>query len=339
MKNSTGRKPTIHAVMAIGLILASWIWSSHAEDGKSDQSPRLILEGFGKTEVAPHGEGNVYAPDVLVEGGLHRMWYGGQGRDGHDRIHLAESKDGKTWVRRGVVLDNGEANHVNDPSVVKVDGVYFMYYTLAVGSVVDEIALATSKDGVVWEKRGVVLKPGREDDWDSLLVGRPSMLHEGGSFKMWFDGRKDLPPGAPAQGVPKSPTSSRSVGLATSKDGVHWTKHHGNPVFTNDAGGVDVERSNDGYLMVYESHEGTKAATSDDGIIWKDRGLWVARSGGEIDRNGHVTPMLLSGSTDRPWKLYLGAARAVTWDRNSIAEYLIRSGQIESLVGSKKPGT
>jgi predicted GH43/DUF377 family glycosyl hydrolase len=264
------------------------------------------------------------------------MWYGGQGRDGHDRIHLAESKDGKTWVRRGVVLDNGEANHVNDPSVVKVDGVYFMYYTLAVGSVVDEIALATSKDGVTWEKRGVVLKPGREDDWDSLLVGRPSVLHEGGLFKIWFDGRKDLPPGAPAQGVPKSPTSSRSVGLAMSKDGVHWTKHPGNPVFGNDAGGVDVERVGDGYVMVYESHEGTKAATSDDGISWKDRGLWVPRSGGDMDRHGHVTPMLLVGDGGR-CVLYFGAAKAVSWDRNSIAEVVIQSGQLEKLVGSKRP--
>jgi hypothetical protein len=325
----------IHAVMTIGLILASWIWSSHAEDGKSDQSPRLILEGFGKTEVAPHGEGNVYAPEVLVEGGLNRMWYGGQGRDGHDRIHLAESKDGKTWVRRGVVLDNGEANHVNDPSVVKVDGVYFMYYTLAVGSVVDEIALASSKDGISWEKRGVVLKPGRVGEWDSLLVGRPSVLHEGSLFKIWFDGRKDLPQGAPAQEVPKSPTSSRSVGFATSKDGFHWTKHQSNPVLSNDAGGVDVERFGDGYVIVYESHEGTKAATSGDGITWKDRGIWVPRSGGEIDRHGHVTPMLLSEAKGRPWKLYFGAARAVSWDRNSIAEIAIPHEQIEKLAVSK----
>ena len=335
MINSKGRSRTIYAVIVIGLILATGIWSSHAEDGKSDQSPRLILEGFGKTEVAPHGEGNVYAPDVLVEGGLHRMWYGGQGRDGHDRIQLAESKDGKTWVRRGVVLDNGEANHVNDPSVVKVGDVYFMYFTLALGSVVDEIALATSKDGVTWEKRGVVLKPGRDGEWDNLLVGRPSVLHEGSLFKMWFDGRKDLPPVAPAQGVPKSPTSSRSVGFAKSKDGVHWTKNPGNPVFGNDAGGVDVERVGDGYVMVYESHEGTKAATSGDGITWKDRGLWVPRSGGDMDRHGHVTPILLMGEGGR-FKLYFGAARAVSWDRNSIVEVVIQPGQIEKLVGSTR---
>ena len=273
------RKLASYSVLVAGLILASGPWSGQAQDTKGDRPIRLLLQGKGKTQAAPHGEGNVYAPDVLVEGSLHRMWYGGQGRDGHDRIHLAESRDGIAWDRKGVVLDNGEANHVNDPSVVKVDGVYFMYYTLAVGSVVDEIALATSKDGISWEKRGVVLKRGRDGEWDSLLVGRPSVLHEGSLFKMWYDGRKDLPPGAPAQGVPKSPTSSRSVGYATSKEGILWTKYAKNPVLRNDAGGMDVERVGDGYVMVYESHEGTKAATSDDGIAWKDRGLWLHRSG------------------------------------------------------------
>src|SRR6202042_1907363 len=84
--------------------------------------PDVILAGQTVTELAPHGEGNVYAPEVLIDGGLYRMWYGGQGKDGHDRIHLAESKDGRTWTRRGVVIDHGEANHVNDPSIVKVDG-------------------------------------------------------------------------------------------------------------------------------------------------------------------------------------------------------------------------
>ena len=208
--------------LAIALLAASLTGQSGPP--KEDGRLRIVLEGRSDSEIAPHREGNVYAPDGLVEGGVQRMWYGGQGRDGHDRIHLAESRDGKTWGRKGVVLDNGEANHVNDPSLVKVGGTYFLYYTRAVAGVVDEIALANSKDGIAWEPKGVVLKPGREGEWDSLLVGRPSVLHENGTFKMWYDGRKDLPPGSPAEGVPKSPTSSRSVGYATSNDGIHWTK-------------------------------------------------------------------------------------------------------------------
>lgn len=278
----------------------------------------VLLEGRSESELAPHGEGNVYAPEVRFEDGRYRMWYGGQGRDGHDRIHLAESDDGETWVRKGVVLEDPGANHVNDPSVVRVDDTYFLYYTRAGTGVRDEIALATSKDGVRWEKRGVVLRPGAPDQWDSLLVGRPSVIHEGGLFRMWYDGRRDLPPGPLAERLPTSPDSHRFVGHATSEDGLHWTKHQGNPVFDHDAGGVDVERIGGDYLMVYESHSGTRAATSPDGILWRARGLWLPRSGGEVDRHGHVTPMLLPGDDGRPADLFVGAARGGSWDRNRI---------------------
>jgi hypothetical protein len=127
-----------------------------------------ILEGEVGSELAPHGEGNVYAPDVHVEGSRYRMWYGGQGRDGHDRIHLAESDDGNRWARKGVVLEDLTANHVNDPSIVRVGDKYFMYYTRAVRGVIDEIALATSTGGVRWGRKGVVLRPGAPGEWDSL---------------------------------------------------------------------------------------------------------------------------------------------------------------------------
>ena len=86
--------------------------------GSTAGVPTLVLKGEADSELAPHDEGNVYAPHVLLEGKLHRMWYGGQGKDGHDRIHYAESEDGSTWVRKGVVLEDRKANHVNDPTVV-----------------------------------------------------------------------------------------------------------------------------------------------------------------------------------------------------------------------------
>ena len=88
-------------------LLAASLTGSCGPAGEEER-PRKILEGRADSELAPHGEGNVYAPEVLVEGGVYRMWYGGQGRDGHDRIHLAESRDGIAWDRKGVVLDNGE---------------------------------------------------------------------------------------------------------------------------------------------------------------------------------------------------------------------------------------
>jgi hypothetical protein len=279
-------------------------------------APEAVLDPTGDFHSAPHGEGNTYAPEIRFDEGVYRMLYGAQGRDGHDRILVAESPDGLVWETKGVALDHGSANHVNDPSVVKVGDTLFMYYTRAPVDIRDEIALATSTDGVTWEEQGTVFRPGGEGAWDSLLVGRPSVLHEEGRFRMWYDGRNDLPIGAPAEGVPKSDRSVRAVGYAESADGLTWIRPRAEPVFGEDAGGVHVVRIGDTLVMTSESREGTRVATSNDGLEWRDRGLLAGLSGGDIDRFGHVTPFLLaepSGVT-----LFSGAARSTTWDRNVI---------------------
>ena len=329
------------AVVPTLVLLVLFVPSSSAPHGNTPPSgqgpavgdgPVIVLKGEGDEEAAPHRRGNVYAPHVLVEGGLYRMWYGGQGRDGHDRILYAESRNGIGWERKGVAVQDLSANHVNDPSVVKIGDTYYMYFTRARKDVVDEIALATSSDGLRWETKGTVLRAGEEGEWDSLSVGRPSVLHEGGVFRMWYDGRKDMPLRAPAEGVPKSPTSTRSVGYATSKDGVRWTRHAGNPVFGADAGGVDVKRAGDRDVMLFESHEGTMAATSEDGTgDWHDHGVWLPKSGGEPDAHGHVTPFLLTGPGGAGAILYFGAAGAASWDRNAIATFPVPAARLGSL--------
>ena len=290
-----------------------------------------VLAPTGETEAAPHGRGNVYAPEILVEGGVFRMWYGAQGRDGHDRICLAESANGTTWERKGVVLDRGDSNHVNDPSVVKVGGTFFMYYTRADEDVRDQIALATSPDGVTWTTRGTALAPGEAGAWDSLLVGRPSVLVENGRFRMWYDGRKDLPSGAPAAGVPTSATSSRAVGYAESADGLVWTRPRAAPVFGHDAGGVHVVRTRRGLAMVWESGDGTHLARSSDGLDWQDAGLLAGLSGDSPDRFGHVTPFLLVDPADDRPTLFAGGARAASWDENTIVRVPLAREAIDRL--------
>ncbi len=293
--------------------------NASGENGLESHAIEVIIRGTEASESAPHGEGNVYAPDILIENGRYRMWYGGLGDDGHDRIHYAESLDGLRWKKKGVVLEDKAANHVNDPSVVRIRDRYFMYYTVAGAGVTDRIDVATSKDGIRWQRQGTALRAGEPGEWDGLLVGRPSVLFENGQFKMWYDGRKDLPPDAADPKAPKSPTSKRSVGYATSKDGLNWTKHDKNPVCGNDAGGVHVVRYDDCYLMFFESHAGTMIAVSRTGLSWKNADLLVRPTGKRFDQHGHVTPFLLVRRRGLPPQLFIGAARAATWDRNSIA--------------------
>lgn len=283
----------------------------------AESSPALrgLLHGDAPTELAPHGRGNVYAPSMVIEGTLWRMWYGGQGKDGHDRIHYAESRDGgRSWAKRGVAVENGSANHVNDPSVLRVAGQWFMFYTVAERGTEDAIALAVSRDGWQWTKRGVVLPPGAKGAWDSRLVGRPSVLHEKGEFRMWFDGQP-----LPEDRATVRLEGARAVGCATSPDGVRWTRSSANPILQRGIGAVDVTRTIDGYVLLYEGHTGTGAATSRDGITWQDRGLVIRLSGTEADRFGQVTPHLVRA--ENGWQVFMGAASRKTWDGNSIAAF------------------
>ncbi len=302
---------------------------------RADDDPagtlRIVLAPSGDRQSAPHGEGNVYAPEILVESGVYRMWFGGQGKDGHDRIQLAESNDGSHWDGQGVVLEDEGANHVNDPSVVRVGDTYWMYYSRAGSDIRDVIAVATSRDGVAWSQQGVALGPGPEGSWDALLVGRPSVLVEGGVFRMWYDGRKDLPRGSPAEGVPKSDRSVRSVGYAESRDGRTWARPRHEPVFGEDAGGIHVCRVGDHYVMVFESRAGTRMAVSADGLEWKSRGLLAGRSGGGADRFGQVTPFLRYDPRGPSADLFVGAAGAASWDRNAIARIRLSDEQLSRI--------
>lgn len=287
------------------LLLGSIPWRAQADE--------LIVASFAESTLAPHGKGNVYAPDIVRFRGEVLMYFGGQGKDGHDRIHLATSKDGKSWVQRDVVLFPPGVNHVNDPSVVVVDGLLHMFYTVASSGITDSIGLATSEDGRQWKNRGPVFLPSHAPAWDSLLVGRPSVIHDGKHFRMWYDGRKDLPLGAPDPDAPKSANSQRFVGYATSRDGLNWNRRP-EPVFGHNAGGIHVTKVGKNFVMLIESREGTKWASGKDGLSWELRGVLHPK-----DQNspyGHVTPFLFTSKGKSC--LYYGAAAGERWDENSI---------------------
>jgi hypothetical protein len=87
--------------------------------------------------------------------------------------------------------------------------------------------------------------------------------------------------------------------------------------FGNDAGGIDVKRVGEKYIMLYESHGGTRHAKSSDGIQWEDAGWLVQKSGTDVDRHGHVTPFLFHDDNGDAL-LFFGAARAASWDQTAL---------------------
>lgn len=212
-------------------------------------------------------------PSVMLVDGVYQMWYSGHGTDvrGENkawRIHYATSEDGVTWRRHGVVLDRGtagawDAGGVAFPTVLRRGSEYVMWYAgLCDGHY--SIGLATSRDGVTWQPHDAnpVLRP--EAAWEGAGLVDPQVLHDGTRYLMWYGGLGAV----------------RGIGLATSPDGIVWTRSDANPVLRGAAGGWDetiythsVIRRGGSYWMWYASGlNGHGAplglATSRDGVQW-----------------------------------------------------------------------
>jgi hypothetical protein len=176
---------------------------------------------------------NIYAPTVIQDGGLYKMWYGGwqDNNQTTDKIYYRYSADGTNWSNPETVIvpeQNGapSATHINDPSVTKfINGVngqaqYTMFYTLCVSPYPciegsqerNELWSAVSNDGINWFYHQRLLDSGMGAAEPSAVV----KLWPNGQFKQWnvyYVDRKD-----PIHQVKKIAVSGdrEPIGAATS---------------------------------------------------------------------------------------------------------------------------
>ena len=163
--------------------------------------------------------GTVFDIAVLREGGRYRMW--GSWRP-KKSLALFESGDGIHWSAPEIVFGPNPATNweedINRPAVVKRAGGYRLWYTgQAHGR--SWIGYATSADGKVWKRMSAQPVLSADQPWEKVAVMCPHVIwdEEMKQFRMWYSGGEQYEPNA--------------IGYATSPDGLHWTKHAGNPVF------------------------------------------------------------------------------------------------------------
>jgi hypothetical protein len=140
------------------------------------------------------------------------------------RPGCAISRDGVHWLRldgahRGALLDLGPPGSFDSaicawPQIVHChDGLWRMYYhSRDPQRAVFVVALAESSCGLHWTKRGELLGPGAPDGFDALGIGTRHVIRHGGQYLMFYEGVRP---------------EGHSIGLATSEDGVHWTRRPG----------------------------------------------------------------------------------------------------------------
>jgi predicted GH43/DUF377 family glycosyl hydrolase len=113
----------------------------------------------------------------------------GSGGPRRTAILAAVSKPGGPWDPVGSVLEpeQGEVA-TSHPCVVEISRTLYMFYASENGQQ-SSVALATSADGVKWERRGIVVSV-TDDDPDSWAVTAPCVVRlRDGSLRMWYSRR------------------------------------------------------------------------------------------------------------------------------------------------------
>jgi hypothetical protein len=159
------------------------------------------------------------------------MWYSAPDSNVIRRIGYATSSDRVTWTKYAgnPVLDVGASGEWDDegvinPMVVLEGNTYYLWYS-GWDSTSTRIGYATSSDGIIWTKfsGNPVLDIGSTGSWDQAAVLGASVIFDGVTYHMCFEGGSIMPAGS-------SVPSDGRIGYATSPDRVTWTKYGGNPV-------------------------------------------------------------------------------------------------------------
>lgn len=120
--------------------------------------------------------GTCFDIGVIREDGVYRMYFSWRPKKS---VALTESKDGFHWSEPKIILgprpETGWEDDINRPVVIKHAGLYQMWYTgQAKGQ--SWIGYATSRDGIIWQRKSdkPVLSP--EIKWEKVAVMCPSVL-------------------------------------------------------------------------------------------------------------------------------------------------------------------
>jgi len=123
-----------------------------------------------------------------------------------------------------------DSSEVLIPRLIYDGSKYQMWYSGDNGTIEaggGSIGYAKSSDGVSWIKSSnPVLTPGSAGSWDSLTVYAGFVLKNSSSYLMWYEG---------AQLRPDGYCCKFGIGLASSADGISWTKYALNPILTSES--------------------------------------------------------------------------------------------------------
>ena len=211
---------------------------------RQTNEPVLSAEALSDTNLSGS---NLFATSALVEpdGTWTLYFYTLRGSTfmGPGEIGRATAPDptGPWTIDSDPVLNPGPSGdwdeiQVSAPNVLKTESGYLMYYDALGKGGNSMIGMATSSDGVHWQKHNdsstadapfaesdPVLMPG-EDGWDSKRVMDPNVVQTSDGLEMIY---------LATSGARKFGPGEFSFGAATSPDGIQWIRSERSPILSN----------------------------------------------------------------------------------------------------------
>ncbi len=184
--------------------------------------------------ISPQGDGwesaGTFNPSVILRDGKIVMLYRAQDKSGTSRLGYAESPDGIHFTRRSEPVFSPEKDYekdggVEDPRLVQFGDTYYLTYT-GYNKKDAQLCLATSKDLIHWDRRGVIL-PAYKGRWNVRWTKSGAIVPEkiAGKYWMYFLGT--------------AADNNDQMGLASSPDLLHWMEETDAPVLPVRAGKFD----------------------------------------------------------------------------------------------------
>jgi hypothetical protein len=218
-----------------------WADSDLAAGGKWQVSETAAID------LGPLGgfaDSGVTSSSLVTHGGTKYQFYTGWSLGVSVPFYLnaglAISEDGGATFRpfsRGPVLERNDVDPflTASPWVIVDAGVWRMWYVAGLTWVMTNgkpmhkyhIRYAESRDGLVWDRRGVVCIDFKNEG--EYAIARPCVVRDGATYRMWYAYRGDR----------------YRIGYAESSDGVVWTR-------LDEDAGIDVSPGGwDGDMVEY----------------------------------------------------------------------------------------
>lgn len=117
-----------------------------------------------------------------------------------------------------------DATRVYSPSVAPTNGGYTMLFGGLPFANNIQTGLATAPNHTTWTKSPAspVITNAASPSWDSFREIPITLMHQGGTYKLWFYGNNT--------NLGSDPGAGNGFGYASSPDGITWTQHAANPI-------------------------------------------------------------------------------------------------------------